>query len=433
MNFSTLKSKHRSMKKHEEGRRNESSSPDAADSTNECRKKQRRHNTGPNACKDGAESQETGTSSTALESETHLDKYFQRKGSDSSLKIKKGRGRGQYSESKQDVERRHREKPNKGADRYRNPAGGGKGSDSGSKNTGKRKGKGPESSVDAQISKCLNTNVSEVPQTCESEPQSLFDKKKPKMEKKREKKTWPLTEKDVWEGGITVKPQKKISINISLDKRRDEEKTDQTDLARSARGTTEESEKSNIGEEENLNREGTEKEEFSREQNAESKEKMKPDEREASPTCEETTSSEHKGQTKTAAEEKGEIQEEVFGLWHCAFRGREEEKEIEIQQEEHDEMKASNDEKSKPLREGKEEERRVWIDGRGQEMGELVTGPQKEGEHGEPKEEVKLRMKEKAPTRSESSHDGPNTSVDDGRSECYCFLLRSADTCCNNN
>lgn len=391
--FSPSKSKHRSTKEHKGGRRDESSSPDAADSTDESRKKRRQ--TGPNACKDGE----------SLESDRHSNKYSQRKGRDSSLKVKKGRGRGHDSESKQEVERRQREKPSRSADRYRTPAGGGKGSDSGSKNSSKRKEKGPESSVDAQISKCLNTNVSEVPQTCESEAQSVFDKIKPKMEKKREKKTWSRTEKDVWEGGITVKPQKKISINISLDKRRDEEKTDQTDLTRSTRGTTEESE--NIAEEENLNRDGTEKEEFSRGQKPESEENMGPDEGEASLTCEET-----------AADQSREIQEEVFGLWHCTFRGREEE------EEEPDQMKGSNDEKSEPLGEGKEGERR------GQEMGELVRGPQKEeeeGERGAPREEVKLRMKDP------NIHHGPNTSVDDGRSEYYCFLLQSADTCCSND
>lgn len=411
-NLSTSKYKQRSMKKAEERRGEESSSPDAADSMDDCRKDQRRHNTGPNACKDGTLLQEKATASEALESaqplmkpDKHLDKDYERKGRQQrNLEIEKGWGRGQYSDSRQDAERRHKEKPSKGGgrvdtDRYRNP-GGSDATELRSEKTQKRKGEDVERrSVEAQSSKCLKTNISEVPQTCKSETQN------PKTEKKKERKTRPLTESDIWEGGIKVKSQKRISININL-----------PCLERSAGKTKEEIGKTNNGEEEKLNREGTdvnENKESSRDQEGESKKIIKPDERKASPIWEKATSSDHKGQMR----EKTAGVKEDFDLWHCVLRGREEEKESKKQWEEHGGMKASDKEETtnnESMKGGKEEEGGVRNDGGGQEVGELAAGTQKE----ELMEEVK---KEEA--TSKSHQDGPNTTVDDGRSECCCFVL----------
>lgn len=425
-NLSTSKYKQRSLKKDEERRGEESSSPDAADSMDDCRKDQRRHNTGPNACKDGTLLQEKATASEALESaqplvkpDKHLDKDYERKGRQQrNLEIEKGWGRGQYSDSRQDAKRRHKEKPSKGGgrvdtDRYRNP-GGSDATELRSEKTQKRKGEDVDrSSVEAQSSKCLKTNISEVPQTCKSETQN------PKTEKKK-RITRPLTESDIWEGGIKVKSQKRISINISLDRKRREEKADKTDLPcleGSAGKTKEEIGKTNNGEEEKLNREGTEvneKKESSRDQREdESKKKIKPDEREASPIWEKATSSDHKGQMR----EKTAGVKEDFNLWHCALRGREEEKESKKQWQEHGGMNASDKEKmtnNECMKGGKEEEGGVRNDGGGQEVGELAAGTRKE----ELMEEVK-----KEETMSKSHHDGPNTTVDDGRSECCCFVL----------
>nr|XP_049600804.1 E3 ubiquitin-protein ligase RBBP6 isoform X43 [Syngnathus scovelli] len=56
----------------------------------------------------------------------------------------------------------------------------------------------------------------------EDESPQLVDKEKPQEPKKEEKK--PL--KNIWEEGMKVRPQKKISINIKLDAKRSEEKTE---------------------------------------------------------------------------------------------------------------------------------------------------------------------------------------------------------------
>lgn len=62
-------------------------------------------------------------------------------------------------------------------------------------------------------------------QACESESHDHPDKKK-----KEERQTRPATDGHIWEGGMKVKAQKKISINISLDARRTEVKTGDNEL-----------------------------------------------------------------------------------------------------------------------------------------------------------------------------------------------------------
>ncbi|XP_051905180.1 E3 ubiquitin-protein ligase RBBP6 isoform X2 [Hippocampus zosterae] len=52
------------------------------------------------------------------------------------------------------------------------------------------------------------------------------DKEKQQEQKKDEKKPLPPRVKNIWEEGMNVKPQKKISINIKLDGKRPEEKTE---------------------------------------------------------------------------------------------------------------------------------------------------------------------------------------------------------------
>ncbi len=473
VNPSTLKHEQKGMKKPEEGRGEESSSPDAADSTDDCRKDKRRRNTGPNACKVGTPAQDKTIGSEALESvqphakpDKRLDKDYERKSrKERNLELEKGWKRGKYSDSRQDVERRHKEKPSKGAgrvdtDKYRNP-GGSKDSDLRSEKNRKRKGEDTETHFKAQSSKCLKTKNAEHPEAHKSESPNPFDRKEQKTEKKREMKTWPLTERDIWEGGIKVKPQKKISININLDGKRKEEKTEKRD---SGPGKTEEEfDKAGNGGEEKLNRgetEVNEKKESSRDQEGVSEEKIKPDEGEARQIWEKATFRDDKlgmwkkiaGEKKDIREKKDSSEEEDTDLWHCALREVEEEKKEDKEQlEEGDRMEASkgeevaNDER-RNVRGGKEEERRVRNDSSEQDMGELVAGAQKERTAGEttckenrgnpkPKEElmegVKWRMRTKRTedtTRSQRSineihRDGPNTAVDDGRSEFHCFSL----------
>ncbi|XP_070838083.1 E3 ubiquitin-protein ligase RBBP6-like [Chaetodon trifascialis] len=444
---STLKHEQKSVKKHEEGKE-QSSSPDAAD----CRKDRRRHNTAPDACKDKTTASEALKSVQPLvKRDKHLDKDNKRKsGEQRNLEKERGWRRGKHSDSRQDAERRHKDKPSKGAgrvdtDRYRSP-GGSKASDSRSEKDRKRKGEDVErSSVKAQSSKCLKTKLTEVPETHKSESPSPFERKKAKTEKK----TQPLTERDIWEEGIKVKPQKKISININLDGKRMEEKTEKQEPSyfESIMGKTkEESEQAGIGEEEKLNRGGTgvdgnEKNESGRDQKGGSEEKTKPGEGEARPIWEKVTSKDDKREMKKkkGGGKKEGREEEDFDLWHCALSGVEEEKEgSEKQWEQRDRMEASKEEvrndKRRSVTGGKEEERRVRKDGRGQGLGELVAGSQKEIPEGEstrkeskanrPEEELmewRMRREDTARSkaersRNESLHDGPNSTGDDGSS-----------------
>ncbi|KAM9346018.1 uncharacterized protein ABDE67_012625 [Symphorus nematophorus] len=406
-NISTLKYEPKSIEKHEKGMGEDSSSPDTADSTEDCKEDKRRQNTVPNACKDGAPTQDKVIASEALKSvhsfgktDKRLDKDNERKSREQrDLEIEKGWRRGEYSESWQDVERQQKEKLSKGAgmvdaDRYRNP-GGSKASDVRSEKNRKRKGEEIErSSLKTQSSKCLKTKTAEAPKSRKSESPNPFDRTKPKTEKKKERKAWPLTERDIWEGGIKVQPQKKICININLDGKRKEEKTEKCDSSylESIIGKTKEDfEKTGNGEEEKSNRGGTEvdeKNEFSRDQKDMSEEKIKSDEGEARPIWEKATFRDDKREMwekKDDGEKKEDREEEDFDLWHCALRGLEEEKQSKKQWEEQNRMEASkgeevtNDER-RSMGGGKEEERRVRNDDEGQEM---VAGTQKESAEGE--------------------------------------------------
>lgn len=405
-NLSTVKSKQRSKRKDGEGRGEKSTSPDAADSMDEYKRDQRRHSTGPDTCKDGTLLQEKAAASDDLEPvrppvkpDKHLDKDHERKHRQRSLEMEKGAGRGRYSDSRQDAERKPKEKPSKGrdrvkTDRYRSP-GGSDASDSRSEKTQKRRGEDLErSSAEPQSSKCLKTT--EVPHTCKSENQN------PKAEKKKESKTRPLTE-SIWEGGAYLKSQKKISINISLNGKRKDEPADKTE--ESTGKTKEEMLTTNNGMEEKFKREGAEvneKRDFSRDQGGEAQ--VKPDEREANPMWEKATTGNHKGlmREETAGQRKEEREETDFDLWHCAL-GDEEEEESKNQFKEQSRLKVDNKEKMtnhEVIMGGKED------DGGGQE---LPTWTPKEELMGEDK----LKM-EKEDTMSKSHPDGPN-AVDDGR------------------
>lgn len=457
-NFSTSKHEQGSVKKHEKERGEVSSSPD---STDDCRK-DKSDNSGPSAYKDGTPVQDKVTASEALESVQtlvkpgkHLDK--ERKSREQrGLEIDKRSRRDKYSDSKQDVERRHKERRSKGAgrvdtDRYRNP-GGRRASDSRSDKNRKRKGEDEQrSSVKAQSSKCLKTKITEVPENRKSESLNPIDEKKQNTEKKQEKKTWPLTGQDIWEGGIKVKPQKKISININLDLKRKEENTEKLDVYSFESITAKTSEEiETTGNREKFNRgvteiEVNEKKESSRNQEGEPEGEIKPEVREAKPVWKKDAHRDNEKEMKTK-----EHREEDFDLWHYAFSGAEEQKtESKKQWEERDRMEASrgqepSKDERRNAREGTEKERRVGSDGGGQEMEEPITGPQKEKQRAEggnlPKEELmeganwwmgKEEKEEEEGTansksqwsRDESHHDRSNTSVDDGRSEYYCFVL----------
>lgn len=244
-----------------------------------------------------------------------------------------------------------------------------------------------------------------------------------------EKKTSPMLARDVWEGEIKIKPQKRISININLDGKKKEEKNGQTELL--ALGST--TGKTMEDDEEKFHRERTTVNvmESSRDQEDECHEKIKPD----GLLWKEDTPCDHTGQMrkKTAGEKKEE------DLQLCAHRGNEEgSKKL---QEEQDRIKASNDQKRtnserKSVKRGDKEER-MRNEGGSKEMRKLIPGTQKETTEGErtceetggnslveSKEELmeETKLMNKDLTRHESHQDGPER-LDSGRSGWSFVLL----------
>lgn len=191
--------------------------------------------------------------------------------------------------------------------------------DSRSEKHGKRKGDDAKSLAETRSSKRLKANTTEGPQACEGEAHPPSDKKR----SGKEKTAQPVSEEDVWEEGMKVKPPKRISINISLDGRKKEGKHEMLCLESSTEKPMEEVQKSGNGGEDKVN-----EMEFSQEQEGEAKEEISPDEREQSLIWMEDVS-DHQDQVR----EEGE----TTGGWHCTFR-HEESTEL---QEEHDGKKAS--------------------------------------------------------------------------------------------
>ncbi|XP_075942602.1 uncharacterized protein LOC142945120 isoform X2 [Anarhichas minor] len=429
--------KHEQKKKHEEGRGEESSSPDDADSMDDCRKDKRRQSTGTKAFKDATPAQDEATARDAVESvqppakpDKRLDKDYERKSREHrNLEMEKGRRRSKHSDSRQDAGRRHREKPSKdpdmvGTDRY---PGGYTASHSRSERNRKRKREDiKRSSLKVENSKCLKTDTAEDPKTRKSESPNPFDRKKPKTEKKKERKTWHLAERDIWEGGIRVKPQKKISININLDGKRKEEKTEKLEFSYLEKTKEEIEEKEKFNKETDIK--ANEKNESSRDMEGVSEGKIKPDEGEARQKWEKATFRDDEGEMmekKDIGEKKEDREKEDFDLWHNALREEEEKtKESKQQGDERDGTEANN---------GEEELTNEWSVRGGEEgpaMGESTCKENIENPAGESKEDLmeglKWRMWEEEEdtvrstsqrSRNESQQDGPNTSVDDGSYE----------------
>ncbi|XP_062263659.1 E3 ubiquitin-protein ligase RBBP6-like isoform X2 [Platichthys flesus] len=397
--LSPIKYKQRKTQKHDGGRGEETSSPAAADSTDDNRKDERGHNPDPHACKDVTLVKNEATFQSTLKPDKSLDKDCVRSREKEDSEEKKGRRRGKDSDSRQDVERRHRMKSSRGADRddsdrYRHTRGRKDPHLSSEKNR-KRKGETPEKK-----------------EACKDESPELIEEKKQNIEQKKESKPWPLKEKDIWEGRITVKPQKKISINIILDVKKEEE---QPEKQESIIGKSEdEMEKTGDGEEK-LNRGDTddgvnEKKKSSREE----EEQIKPDEGEPRQLWEKAAiENDKRGMWVTiAAEEENDGEKKEFDSWHCAPRGAEEE-EGNNQMEEVDESWSMT---------GKEEKEEI------EEFFQLSQKERTEGEstceenRGNLPEGVKTRVRREeveemkvTPQRSrnESHHDGPNSIMMD--------------------
>ncbi|XP_060946732.1 E3 ubiquitin-protein ligase RBBP6-like, partial [Limanda limanda] len=413
--LSPIKYKQRKTQKPSEGRGEESSSPAAADSTDDNRKDESGHDPEPHARKDSTLVRDKSTLPSPFKPDKSLDKDCVRSREKGDLEEKKGRRRGKDSDSRPDVERRHRMKSSRGADRkdsdrYRHTAGR-KAPDLNSEKNRKRKGETPEKK-----------------EACKDESPELIEEKKQNIEQKKESKPWPLKEKDIWEGRITVKPQKKISININLDVKKKEEKTEKQE---SIIGKSEdEMEKTGDGEEK-LNRGDTDVEVNEKKKSGrEKEEQIKSDDGEPRQLWEKAAiGNDKRGMWVTIAEENvGENKDEDFDSWYCAPRGAEEE-EDKHQMEEGDKRRSMT---------GKEEkEERVRRESRGQEeIEEFFQISQEERTEGEITREenrgnlpegVKKRVRKEegdemkvTPQRSsnESHHDGPDSIMMDDDSSC---------------
>ncbi|XP_054861335.1 E3 ubiquitin-protein ligase RBBP6 isoform X2 [Amphiprion ocellaris] len=414
--FSTLKHEHRRMKKVDKGREEDSSS---LDSTDDSRKGLRRKSSGPSSCKDGTPVKNKATDKDASESPplklnkpSHKDDERKVKG-EKNLEREKGSRRGKDSDSRHKEERqpRKREPDRMNTDREETSRGS-RAPDSRSEKNRKRKVENLERnekesslSVKPEGRKCLKTEVAENLETCKSESLKSLDKE----EKKKEKKTWPLTEGDIWEGGMEVKPQRKISININLGGKRQEEKSDKQDPSyfESITGKSQENiEHTAIREEEKLNKDKietdvNEKKESSRDQEILSEVKIKPEEEDRRKMWDKATFVFEKtaDRKEDSGEKKDKIEEEDFDLWHCALRGVEE-----------------------SVGGKGEETERVRDDCREEEMGGLATTPRKE------KTEKESTCKENRGeadyterfnsqrSKRKGHHDGSKSTPDDGSS-----------------
>ncbi|XP_034448358.1 E3 ubiquitin-protein ligase RBBP6 isoform X1 [Hippoglossus hippoglossus] len=403
--LSPIKYKQRKTQKHGEGRGEESSSPAAADSTDDNRKDERGHDP---ACKDGTLVRDEATFQSTLKPDKPLDKDCVRSREKGDLEEKKGRRRGKDSDSRQDAERRHRMKSSRGADRadsdrYRHTRDR-KAPDLSSEKNRKRKGETPEKK-----------------ETCKDESPDLIEKKKQNIEQKKESKPWPLKEKDIWEGRITVKPQKKISININLDVKKKEEKTENQE---SIIGKSEDEMEKTCDGEEKLNRGDTEVEVNEKKKSSrEKEEKIKPDDGEPRQLSEKAAiRNDKRGMWVTiAAEEEnvGEKKDEDFDSWHCAPRGPEEGKNL---------MEEGDERRSMTGKDEKEERVRfVQISQKERTEGESTCEEIRGNLPEALMEGVKTRVRKEegdemkvTPQRSsnESHHDGPNSIMMDDNSSC---------------
>lgn len=179
----------------------------------------------------------------------------------------------------------------------------------------------------------------------QNESPNRCDKKKPKKQDKEERKTKHQRSGNIWEGGITVKPQKKISININLDGKRKEENFEKHEFPSENPQT--EVELTVDGRELNRKDEVVQVTVKSK-SDGDEENQIKPEEEETKASWEKAATGDDKvgtwtkvaGEEEHVVEKKKDREEEAFDLWHCALRGDDEKEEIK-EQEEGDVMKGS--------------------------------------------------------------------------------------------
>ncbi|CAG5897568.1 unnamed protein product [Menidia menidia] len=392
-----------------DGGADNSQSTESADTINVSSANRKEPNSEPSVCKHDTAVRHKASVSAARQSappllkpDKPLEKDLKRK-SEVEMDLEKEQEwkKGKDSGSKEEVDRRRKIKPSKQPDKLDShkgeQPGGSRAPDSRSDKNRKRKGEDSRRSeresnltVKPQSSKCPKTESSEQPQRRESESLKPLDRKKLKTEKKEERRTWPEGDQvgDIWEGGIKVIPQKRISININLDVKRN----DKTDLQHSSdlqTCTQEIKQESDIGEEkltESTSEIQMEEKNAPNQENM-SEDRIKADDKEERQLCSKAALEDAGGDLgkRVAREEeqdgmsKDEGMEEL-DLWHCALKAGEEE------------------EDSIARKEGPAEEmEELKANGKNHEMAELVqTSTNKKDEN-----EVSCRDETSEPQREE--------------------------------
>ncbi|MEQ2313929.1 hypothetical protein AMECASPLE_006912 [Ameca splendens] len=326
-------------------------SSDSSGSINVLRQDKRRRNTEPNSCKDGSPvgHEETPSDSlklvqALLKPNRRLDKGKKEKPKEEIVEREQGSRIGKGSHSCQNRERKHKTKPSADSDRlgtevHQHPEGS-KTPDSKSERDKKRKKQDKEinnkpSDIPSKTksSKYLQPKTAEQPNSLKRESLMPSDRRTQRTEKKGNKAS-PLTEKDIWEGGIKVISQKKISININLDGKRKDEKTEQN--SSSSGVSTQERKEPSSDTEEEFKKENTE---TVVNKNKESSPGLLPQEKPS--ILQEIKESRNKATSNVDQEdvcmkipreeqkdgEKNKKGEEDLDLWHCALKGLEDKKE----------------------------------------------------------------------------------------------------------
>ncbi|KAM9843993.1 uncharacterized protein ACBR49_013122 [Aulostomus maculatus] len=412
---------HEHMREHEEGEVEESSSPEAAHSTGgaHSRSDEKRHDIGCKASDDNAANDSLESVQVPRKPDQTTNRNEKQSREERNSQRERGWRRGKESDCRQDEERHHKVKE-VDTDGQTNPEGS---TASDSKSEKRRKSKREDTVrkeretklfAKSQSSKCLKAKLAEVPETFKNEsPPQL-----PHREKKSEWKAGPLTERDIWEGGMKVKPQKKISINIKLEGKKEEDKTGKQDLSHPE--TTQKSEESvetsGVGKEEKINMEETEAQGKEKKE-SNSEQEGKADETQAREKWEQATFRDHDeeknagGDGEDMGEKKEEREEGHLSL--CDLKG-EQGKDMTWAKKREDEgigVKAGEEEVQDNSSGGKEMEVSATQNGRAE--GGRTGSPPVETMEGE-------KMREDSgmspSSRSKKDHDRPNATVDGGSS-----------------
>ncbi|XP_029914386.1 E3 ubiquitin-protein ligase RBBP6-like isoform X2 [Myripristis murdjan] len=283
-----------------------------------------------------------------------------------------------------------------------------------------RKEKGGNLSDEMHHSKSVKMEFTENDKAGKStSPKPLDEEKQQKEKRKAWGRVQPLS-KEMWEAGMTLKPQKKISININLDGRR-KEQTHNVEFGELERTVMKEKEKNKADEREEASESRGEKDvranegrESSREEEAVFEEKTNVDEGEGGEMRVRASVREDEGQTweknlgeeEVFEDEKEDREQDDFDLWQSALGGaKEEEEEMKKQkgetEEEREKRRTGEEgvtkEERKRTRRGEEED--GVKDSRGQKTRELVAKAHKEmeGEERRGKEDRKEEAEESKP------------------------------------